>query len=846
MDLSNVIIVADRDYFPLVFSLKNKHPEYSWKIITKDELLDRVSFSFGSDPIPLLIREGISYNDAKKYLSIFRAANFEKDEKLKAVYDSIKDCAVVDELGLYEIKSKPLMLLEMNEDFEVHELLKRKGIDFSDVSLADLGAERKTVPDVLSFPDRFTQYNYIYSDIRSKLLKDPSLASRILVLINDTSDIYYVRQMSSLYGVNSYATYGVPFLSDPKTKKKVNDIFASKSFAFTEEERLDEGLKPLFDIVLKYKLAEVPFEFGYSNLIEITNALVMSERIDESGVTIENRFTLNPNDIIYVTCFQYGVFYKEFDDKNVLSDAELVNIGANPSYAKTNLDRRKKKNYIFYNETPVLSRVRQHLSDKIYDSQFLEELDVNLKEREEEGFKPKELWANKTKKTSFDHKEAIYTSKAAELYKADQYDKKFYYGSKGEYRSYNHKFKGIFSDTAYNPSHWSVTNLEHYIECPYKYYMQRVLPDLTSDKHAMWLGNLGHHLVERIFRDDYDFDIEWDIGVEQYKRDLMDEGLVFNEREKAYLEILKDWMRLSVRYIRRKRNEMSLCKELYETPICFSINDDEENSYVFKGKIDKILITGSAGSKWLTVIDYKTGAEVFEAKQAMTCFLGASIQVPLYVYALSHQIDDPEYKEGDKRRTKKIEGIEDCRIGGCGIEPILFKARPFFEDKGKLSGANLAKNVKLGGIKSNSESYTNSVDLIHPNDKGKPIPQETDLLGQKLSFTEPDADENILKKQAENMPKYNLNDMIEDAKNGAIRTIEDILANKFPIEPTSSDLKGNKSQLVCSRCAYRDICYRKGSDVVNYKTQIESRFLLNALESAEFENEGEDEDEQSE
>ena len=57
----------------------------------------------------------------------------------------------------------------------------------------------------------------------------------------------------------------------------------------------------------------------------------------------------------------------------VLTDAELQAEGLNPSYVRTALDRRLKLNFLRYSKIAMLSRVEEHLQDKIYDSPFLEE-----------------------------------------------------------------------------------------------------------------------------------------------------------------------------------------------------------------------------------------------------------------------------------------------------------------------------------------------------------------------------------------------------------------------------------------------------------------------------------------
>ena len=76
------LILTERECFPLLFKLKAKEPNLSWKILDKESFLDRTSFSFSKDPIPYLLSKKISYGNAKKYLRLLRVANWEKNTEL--------------------------------------------------------------------------------------------------------------------------------------------------------------------------------------------------------------------------------------------------------------------------------------------------------------------------------------------------------------------------------------------------------------------------------------------------------------------------------------------------------------------------------------------------------------------------------------------------------------------------------------------------------------------------------------------------------------------------------------------------------------------------------------------
>ena len=83
------IIVADFDYQSALFLFKNRHPELDIKIISRNDLINKVSYSFAKDPIPFLISRGIGYKKAKKYLDILLIAEANKNEELNKLFNDL-------------------------------------------------------------------------------------------------------------------------------------------------------------------------------------------------------------------------------------------------------------------------------------------------------------------------------------------------------------------------------------------------------------------------------------------------------------------------------------------------------------------------------------------------------------------------------------------------------------------------------------------------------------------------------------------------------------------------------------------------------------------------------------
>ena len=134
------IIVADFDYQSALFLFKNAHPELDIKIISRNDLINKISYSFLKDPIPFLLNEGIGYKKAKKYLDILLTADASKNEELNNLFNKLdkEGYLVKDEYGAYELKDSHIYLFEMEEDTAIMELLKRNNFQYQSLSLEDL------------------------------------------------------------------------------------------------------------------------------------------------------------------------------------------------------------------------------------------------------------------------------------------------------------------------------------------------------------------------------------------------------------------------------------------------------------------------------------------------------------------------------------------------------------------------------------------------------------------------------------------------------------------------------------------------------------------------------------
>ncbi len=798
------IIVADFDYQSALFLFKNKYPELDIKIISRHELINKVSYSFAKDPIPFLLKNGIGYKKAKKYLDILLTADVSKSSRLQELFNDLNDNGylVKDEYGLYELKDSHIFLFEMKYDAAIQEFMNRNGLAYEQLRLEDLELVKNNAyisPNIIYFENKMSQFLYIFSWIRDKVKENVNQKHRII--INGNEDIFYVKIMSDLFDLPVCYIEERPLLSVKKVKAKINEIYNSKEFAFNEEELEDQDVKALKDLIDYYDLSHLDsFEIGYANLLEIVASKNTRIPVGNKGIVISNKFTFSPEFFTYVTNFNSDKFYKIYQDDNVLPDTILKEIGYNTSYQKTAVEKRNKINFLRHNNVAILSRVKKHLNELIYDSPLVEELGWkdNVKIEDENLFFP------------------TFTSEASDIRRSMILDKENARVSEYFYRTYDQRYTPIECGNDFKKDTWYITNLETYINCPFKYYLNILIPIKRDDYSRRFNGTFIHKVFEKFNHSDFNIEEAFKEGEETFLKEFEKNEIQPTPEELASLEIIKHWLRKLIKTYRKVSDDISFAKPVeddYELRIKFKLEDNQGETYNFSGRIDKIVVTELNDKKYYSIVDYKSGSESFKPLEV---FLGKSIQLPLYYYAIEENIQPDFYTKG---------GV----FGGFYIQHLYFNSiKSGFKDNNtpRLMEKNLISSFRLSGINNQDTNYIISVDPSAFNTKtGKVVTKGTNLLQVKNQFNDPEGDEQIIDNKKVLIDKYNLNDLVEDAKEAAIETIHRICEADFPIAPTSlSPSEFNDKKLVCTYCPYKAVCYHDKSDAVDYRKKIWKRF----------------------
>jgi hypothetical protein len=808
------LIVADKEYSEMLFFFKKKNPLVDIHIVTKGNLLSALSFKQNERKNALtylLSKQKYDYAQCKKLLHILLVGDYSGHTELEQFYSELKEGEYIyeDTLSKIRVSQRKVLLFEMDEDYELSNFLKRKNIPFEYIHMEDIGREKafseNRQPEILSFDDKFMQFSYIFSDIRKRILENPKCKDNITLFIEDNQDLFYVNYFSNLFGIDCFTNMRNPVVSDEAVSKALNAFFEKKSFDLDIEAGQNNSLKMLLDDIELYNLKSLDFDFAYSCLIEILSSQEIQFAYKDRGIWIANKLfydaELYDNRLIYVTNFQFGDFYSESEDDNLFPDDELYGMGVNPSYVNTRMDRQKKLNFVLCHPITFLSRVLLHLDDKIYDSQFLSELNWKAS-------KPVEKY----------YKDGVYTTKAKEIVESVKKDME--HVTKDDiYRSYDHAFHPF--DANYKKEKYSPSDLKAYFDCPFYFYLEKVLKlskgDIKKDYAKARIGDLIHAVFEDIYSADYShfderFEQNFQRGLDACRKDAENAHQEISLEEKMNYRLVKRWLRDIVRTELLKKQNACIVGEVHEKKVELTLNDGSRD-YQFGGQLDKIIYTKANGFKYYTLVDYKTGVSGdFVLEQV---YFGGSLQLPLYYLSLS------------SAPTELTDNGTDL-FGGFGIEHIYFSKPPVHNPSNSKSDqspscygeTSILEKTVLSGITYSSLEYINSFDSTAINTKKNEIKSSGTFLNCRNSFGL-DFEKSLLSEKY----NYTMAQFILDAKNAAMESVKKIESSSFNITPVSQG-KGRQAKCACNYCRYANICYHAKADTRNLDDEIAEHFCM--------------------
>lgn len=852
IDLNNAVIIADASYMILLSKWKNEIFPFNPIILSKDDVSDMLTFRYKDNTSKdkciqtIMIKEKVDYSTACKYLSFLPYADLnadiEQSKFLSKIFDYIKEY-LETEILTTSFDNRDIFLFEDNEDYRLKRLIKRKlNKEAKDISIIDLNFDFEKYNykdnDILQpiyFDTKFEQYFYIFANIRKKLLKDKSMVSKIRIHTEEKQDEFYIKLFEDIFkiDVNYKIERSLFSLQGCKDTLQLLQDNHKVDSSILDANSILPGVKKIIELIDTYKLNQLDFDIAYNSLIEMLSSKTYSEGESKNGVIINSSLMLS-NDEIYITDFKNGVFYKEYKDDQIYSDIILQKLSLNTSYQNMELDRRLKSNFLKYSNISLLSRIKFHQSDSIFDSQFISEYDnseviqeekrkeyLNNKKKDKtllpyfERVKEIHLHQNNTDKTcNLNYDDLSLTSDALKLLSINKMDKNFVHKAVNDFNSYDFNYdKGnlckYFVENKMNKT-YSITDLEKYNRCPFKYLLDKLKIESDDSTPYSKRGTFIHAVLEQLNAKDEKGNYK-DVNtiIEAGKTKFVAEGNSLDDL--TFLPLFEYHLKYILNNLILEYRKMNVVSSYPEYKFTYNIDD---NIKIF-GIIDNILITQSrdGDEKYFTVVDYKTGKETLSKE---LCFLGITTQLPIYTKALlSHakEKDSPFYN---------------CTFGGIGLQHVYFASfnnSMYGKDKYKKNSSfykdermeDLVKSMRFSGMFLSDDNYMKSLDeecdipIIESIDNIKPKQRATGLVEEYNIVKESEKNpESVIMRISKNKKPYyycqDINSFFNDCVNAIKDSVKSIKENKFDILPNNSSLDKD-AKLPCEFCSYKDICY---------------------------------------
>ena len=469
------------------------------------------------------------------------------------------------------------------------------------------------------------------------------------------------------------------------------------------------------------------------------------------------------NKHIFVISFAQGQFPTSKKDEEYLSYDELKAINRLNIKEKTKIDMSLLTTYFKSDNKIHFSYHKKCLSNKYVVSPIKDMLSLKIIRKE--------------------LSDIFYSERIAKYIYADLLDAQFYYKEtnnnyfklkdviKIDYNDYDNAFKG--EAKIYNQNSeliLSTSQLDLYNSCHYKYYLSNVLKlDIDFDNFNVNLGNFSHHILQACYDEKFDFERQFEEELAKY---------IFKNDE---LFVMNNYIKYqlidAIEALKTRKQYWKKGKDYFEKSFTVSLDDKT----LVTGRIDALEIYDNA----FICIDYKTGNKTFEEEKLP---YGQSTQLPTYAYLLSSQ-----------------EKYKDYRVAGLYIQNIILNS---YSDKVD-EVQRIKDHLKLHG---RTNDDVNLISEIDPT-----VLEGSSSFISGLTYK----DDGTFRKVKSVVSDEVFNNYILTVKNLFTDMANNLRNNNFKIEPVQ--FGSNSKSLACSYCPYRDICYKKASQIKIIDTSEETQ-----------------------
>ena len=760
-NLSNALVITSKEFKD---SLVKKAKEYNFvnvKIISNIEFYKNIYLNIDKRAIVRImeLHNDISFEHAKKIYQVLKYVGVGiDDEYLTSILNELKKDNLVhqDDYFVALLKSRSVyvdeaVLVDSISNYLDSNKIKYEVLDNHDVNLL----EKK----VYQFTNAYEELNYVYNQIAA-LLDQGIDINKIAIYGLDDEYRFYIDYMSAKYH------FDVDFPSSQSAYasilgKEILELLESKTIEETyellNEEYKDNEVekKNIYKILneLTYYRSDV---FSKEKQLEIYHSIIKDYSLTslhkKNAVKVLKSPIIDDSLYIFAVNFTIDLYPRIANNDTIISTEEYVNKHIYNVDEVNQIEKNKILLFLSQDNIALISRKAHGLASKNYDPSILK------------NYQMKRVTLIQLDKTQYS--EDVLSNTLGIIYdKKDKYrqidknqesiEKKV----KVDFKTYDNAFNmpPLFKDNS--PVALSYSQLNNYVMCPYSFYLDRVLlkkeqSDVTTT-FAIEVGNLAHKVLELYYtKPDFDYDKDFDEVRKTY---------AYNAKELMLLERIKDDLRVFVNFL--KENDALLNADIkVKAEQEFRI-ELAENIFL-KGKLDKIYDIKVNNEHYLAVIDYKSRVHEFSSKKVP---YGGELQLPTYLFILNNT---KQYKD------KKIIGL----FYQCNLPKEISK-------EATITGDTYAQGI-----------YTNDYDRLSIFG---PYINPTKLNRIAKGKT-PDTKKGQIFFSDEELDKLSI-----DVKKVYLETANNIKNNRFEIAPK----KFGSENEYCTYCDYKDICYKKSSDI---------------------------------
>lgn len=765
-----LIIVEDNLKNKILEIIDKQNKLINLKILTITEFYKRYFFDYNKETLYYLCKNyNLSVSNSKMYLDnikyvINKESNNQNIIKLQEMYQDLKNnnLLIFDNLFKTYLKSFDLIVLNKDnlEPFIIN-ILEEFNPTYYNLETKDYGDipvyEFKTIEEEVAF---------VFNQISSLLKK--GINQKNIKLMNVTSEYQsFLRRFSFLYNIKISDIEKTSIYATTITKEVLEKIKNKSSkeeiLSYLDKYKDKDIYMQIFNILNQFYFLD-DLNLAYSLIVDDFKNTYLKEPkyLEEIQILPVNSYLVSEDDYVFLIGFNLENIPKTYKDIDYLNDSLKKELGLFTSLEKNKLEHSTVLKHIknINNLTITLKLVDPY--NTYYPSNLLEELEI-IKKNTSNINTTSNLY-NKIKLTNNLDLMLKYGTKL------DDTTTLFNTYQDISYMTYDNTFKGLKNYSSKNIN-LSYSSLNNYYHCKFRYYIDNILKlNIYEDTFKIYIGNLFHFVLSKIFEPNFDFDYT-------YNDFLKDKE--FSKKELFYLTILKEELKDLINIILNQHSLSGLNKVKLESTINIKFNNDN-----FKGIIDKIMYKEKDNNTYISLVDYKTGTP----KTDMTNLkYGLDMQLPIYVYLV-----------------KKSNIFLNPKIIGFYLEQILPEKFNYDPKKEYLEIKN--DKLKLTGYSINDPYLVSMFDSTYENSKMikgmKMTSKGFSHYTKVLSF---DAIDNLVI-----VVETKIKEAFLSIKNG-----------DFTIDPKV--IKGEN--IGCSFCSYSDLCFKTGKDLVYLEEENDLSYL---------------------